>query len=325
MPRTTGLPLRAATIRSGQRASRTAIPYVPTTAASASRTASSRPLAPRRSPPPPRRSPPSPRRSPPPPRRSPPPPRRSSPDDPGRYPLARAIRCARTSLSVSETNSAPSAISLARNSSAFSMIPLCTTATGPTTCGWALMSFGSPCVAHLVWPMPGPPLKRAGRLDPRPATRVLALCTRNPPDRFATASPAESYPRYSSWASPSSRMGTQSRLPTCATIPHTCRSLSLGRRRTQEQGTHRSAVNDTAKLPQRQLRRSHSPGRHLGRDQRESLLVREPPCLQLTMAPAHELIHGLPEVAKDLGYDPRRLALAERAGANQVGYEFLMR
>src|SRR5215468_2431464 len=163
---------------------------------------------------------------------------------PGRYPPARAIRCASTSLSVSDTNSAPSAISLARNSSAFSMIPLWTTATGPTICGCALMSFGSPCVAHLVCPMPGPPLNRAGRLDPSPATRVLALCTRRPPERFTTASPAESYPRYSSWASPSSRMGTQSRLPTCATIPHTSRSLLQG------QTTYRSAVDDTAKLPQ---------------------------------------------------------------------------
>src|SRR5262245_51348314 len=163
---------------------------------------------------------------------------------PDRYPPARAIRCASTSLSVSETNSAPSAISLARNSSAFSMIPLWTTATGPTICGCALMSFGSPCVAHLVCPMPGPPLNRAGRLDPSPATRVLALCTRRPPERFTTASPAESYPRYSSWASPSSRMGTQSRLPTCATIPHTSRSLLQG------QTTYRSAVDDTAKLPQ---------------------------------------------------------------------------
>src|SRR5215472_13452967 len=43
------------------------------------------------------------------------------------------------------------------------------------------------------------------------------------------------------------------------------------------------------------------------------------------MAPAHELLRGLPEVAKYLRYDPRRLALAERARANQVGYEFLMR
>src|SRR5262249_39055479 len=156
----------------------------------------------------------------------------------------------------------------------------------------ALMSFGSPCVAHLVWPIPGPPLNRAGRLDPRPATRVLALCTRSPPDRFATASPAESYPRYSSWASPSSKKGTQSRPPTCATIPHTRRSLSLPTRRTSGpptrfspddalladaallarrisgptthlwgRRTHRSAVDDPAKLPQRQLRRSHSPRR----------------------------------------------------------------
>src|SRR6266699_4498719 len=43
------------------------------------------------------------------------------------------------------------------------------------------------------------------------------------------------------------------------------------------------------------------------------------------MAPAYELLHGLPEVAKYLGYDPRRLARAERAGTSQVGYEFLMR
>src|SRR5690242_20444807 len=111
------------------------------------------------------------------------------------------------------------------------------------------MSFGSPCVAHLVWPMPGPPLNRAGRLDPRPATRVLALCTRSPPDRFATASPAESYPRYSSWASPSSRMGTQSRLPTCATIPHTCPPSLWADDASLGQTTHRSAVDDTAELP----------------------------------------------------------------------------
>src|SRR5690242_12515771 len=43
------------------------------------------------------------------------------------------------------------------------------------------------------------------------------------------------------------------------------------------------------------------------------------------MAPTHELLHGLPEVAKHLGYDTRRLALAERAAANQMGHEFLMR
>src|SRR5689334_12138244 len=43
------------------------------------------------------------------------------------------------------------------------------------------------------------------------------------------------------------------------------------------------------------------------------------------MAPAHELLHGLAEVTKYLRHDPRRLALAERAGTGQVGHEFLMR
>ena len=50
----------------------------------------------------------------------------------------------------------------ARSSSAFSMMPLWTTATGPETCGCALTSLGSPCVAHRVCPMPGLPLNRAG-------------------------------------------------------------------------------------------------------------------------------------------------------------------
>ena len=63
-----------------------------------------------------------------------------------------------------EANSAPSAISLARSSSAFSMIPLCTIAIGPQTCGCALTSLGSPCVAHRVCPMPGLPLSLAGQL-----------------------------------------------------------------------------------------------------------------------------------------------------------------
>src|SRR5262249_16849671 len=103
-------------------------------------------------------------------------------------------------------------------------------AAGPSTCAWAWPSFGPRGPAHLVWARPGPPSNRAGGRAPRPATRVLALCTRSPPERLTTASPAESYPRYSSWASPSSRMGTQSRLPTCATIPHICRSPLLGPR-----------------------------------------------------------------------------------------------
>ena len=106
-------------------------------------------------------------------------------------PLA-AIRWASTSLSVSDSNTAPSAISLARSSSAFSMMPLCTIAIGPQTCGCAFTSLGSPCVAHRVCPMPGLPLNRAGSPAARSATRPLVLCTRISPDRLSTASPAES-------------------------------------------------------------------------------------------------------------------------------------
>ena len=103
-----------------------------------------------------------------------------------------AIRWASTSLSVSEANTAPSTASLARSSSAFSMIPLCTIAMGPQTCGCALTSLGSPWVAQRVWPMPGLPLKRAGSPAARSATRPLVLCTRISPDRLRTAIPAES-------------------------------------------------------------------------------------------------------------------------------------
>ena len=37
------------------------------------------------------------------------------------------------------------------------MIPLCTTATVPEICGWALFSVGLPCVAQRVWAMPNEP------------------------------------------------------------------------------------------------------------------------------------------------------------------------
>jgi len=39
-------------------------------------------------------------------------------------------------------------------SSEFSIIPLCTTETCSDECGCALMTFGTPCVAHLTCPIP---------------------------------------------------------------------------------------------------------------------------------------------------------------------------
>ena len=67
-----------------------------------------------------------------------------------------AIMWASASVSVSLTSLTPRALSASLSCSAFSMMPLCTTAIRPSVsvCGWALTSFGSPWVAHLVWPMP---------------------------------------------------------------------------------------------------------------------------------------------------------------------------
>ena len=97
------------------------------------------------------------------------------------------------SVSVWDTNSTPSACSLARSSSAFSMMPLCTTAMrcAASTCGWAFSSVGSPWVAQRVCPMPGEPLNGAGRSAARSATRPFALRTLSPTG-VQTATPAES-------------------------------------------------------------------------------------------------------------------------------------
>jgi len=105
---------------------------------------------------------------------------------------ARAIRWAITSVSVSLTKDTPSASRRCRRSSAFSMMPLCTTAMRSAASRWgcALMSLGSPCVAQRVCPMPVVPLKRAGTVAARSATRPLVLRTLMP--LFATAIPAES-------------------------------------------------------------------------------------------------------------------------------------
>jgi hypothetical protein len=103
------------------------------------------------------------------------------------------MRCASTSVSVSERNSTPSASSRARRAPAFSMIPLWTTATVPvaSTCGWALTSLGTPWVAHRVWAMPAGPATRLGMSAARSRTLPWALWTRRAPF-LATATPAES-------------------------------------------------------------------------------------------------------------------------------------
>ena len=74
------------------------------------------------------------------------------------------------------------ASSSARSSAKFSMIPLCTTAMRPlaSVCGCALRSFGAPCVAHRVCPMPVVPVIvrdaiSLSRFSIRPA--FLAICS----------------------------------------------------------------------------------------------------------------------------------------------------
>jgi hypothetical protein len=103
------------------------------------------------------------------------------------------MRCGTTSVSVWDVNSTPSAVSLARSSSAFSMIPLCTTAMRPavSVCGWAFSAVGSPWVAQRVCPIPGAPLNRAGSPPDRSATRPCDLWIFRPL-RPTTATPAES-------------------------------------------------------------------------------------------------------------------------------------
>ena len=72
------------------------------------------------------------------------------------------------------------------------MMPLCTTDTPPTLCGWALPSDGRPCVAQRVWPMPTLPRgcsTATRRSSSASLPRRRRTCDGAP---FATAIPAES-------------------------------------------------------------------------------------------------------------------------------------
>jgi hypothetical protein len=77
---------------------------------------------------------------------------------------------------------------------AFSMMPLCTTATShfSSVCGWALRSVGGPCVAQRVWAMPNVP--STGRSPMAASSRAIlpAALRVSTPWPFCTATPAES-------------------------------------------------------------------------------------------------------------------------------------
>jgi hypothetical protein len=80
----------------------------------------------------------------------------------------------------------------ARSARWFSMMRLCTTATEPVLCGWALISDGRPWVAQRVWPtptLPGGGSFSRPCLQPDSLPRQRTTCMRPP---SLTARPAES-------------------------------------------------------------------------------------------------------------------------------------
>ena len=102
------------------------------------------------------------------------------------------------------------------------MIPLWTTAIVSLLFKWGceLTSDGSPCVAHLVCPIPIPPsIGFSFNIPSRFAN--LPLCF----SAFIllsskTATPAESYPLYSNFDNPSTNISVAFFCPTYPTIPH---------------------------------------------------------------------------------------------------------
>ena len=141
-----------------------------------------------------------------------------------------------TSVSVWLRKGNPSASSSRRRASWFSMTPLWTTATAgsprPPTCGWAFRSLAGPWVAHRVWLIPHDPAA-GSRSRASSRTRTLPArfrTTRRSPSRVAT--PALSYPRYSSRRRPATRIGLASCVPMYPTIPHIGTFLSRFRRGT---------------------------------------------------------------------------------------------
>ncbi len=128
-----------------------------------------------------------------------------------------------TSASVADSNSWPRPASSSRSSVKFSMIPLRTAAkpVSQPTNGWVLDTETSPWVAQRVWPMPaGARVSGASSTSVRRASRLSSARTRVNPSAPARQMPVESYPRYSSWASPSRSTPTAWRSPVYPTIPH---------------------------------------------------------------------------------------------------------
>ena len=152
---------------------------------------------------------------------------------------------AATSVSVSLRNVCPSASSSFLSSEKFSMIPLWMTASSSWSarCGWAFASVGPPWVAHRVCPMPVVPSGSGWSTRSSRSTASLPAFLRIPssPSAPITATPAESYPRYSSRDNPARRMAWLCLGPTYPTIPHMPSMLGRGFGQEPEQTTDAAA------------------------------------------------------------------------------------
>ena len=101
-------------------------------------------------------------------------------------------------------------------------MPLCTKPTfSLLKCGWALRSAGTPWVAQRVCAIPRLPISGcAAKLASNTATLPTERVRTNSPWVLITATPAESYPRYSSRRKPSNKISTIGLCATAPTIPH---------------------------------------------------------------------------------------------------------
>ena len=113
-----------------------------------------------------------------------------------------------TSVSVSELSEYPSLDTLDAKDIEFSIMPLWTIVIFPSSllCGWALESVTPPCVAHLVCPIEiiapsNLPFALITKSETYPV--VLSVSILSTSSVRIAASPAESYPLYSSFLRPS--------------------------------------------------------------------------------------------------------------------------
>src|ERR1044071_1383768 len=102
------------------------------------------------------------------------------------------------------------------------MIPLWTTTMRPvqSRCGCAFSSVGRPCVAQRVCPTPYSPSTGSTRMACSKFASLPADRRSEMPSGLTTATPAESYPRYSIRRRPSMRTGTTGFEPMYPMIPH---------------------------------------------------------------------------------------------------------